>query len=66
MALERVRVAMIGAGAMANNVHYPSLAAMSDVTIVGICDLDAERLKTTADKYGIAARYTDYRKMIEA
>ncbi|MCE5259784.1 MAG: Gfo/Idh/MocA family oxidoreductase, partial [Chloroflexi bacterium] len=31
-----------------------------------ICDLDAERLNSTADKYGIAARYTDYRKMIEA
>ncbi len=66
MVLERVRVAMVGAGAMANNVHYPSLAAMGDVTFAGICDLDAVRLNATADKYGIAARYTDYRKMIEA
>jgi len=62
--LRKVRVAMIGAGSMANRVHYPSLASFSDVTFAGICDLDPERLKTTADTYGIEKRYTDYRKMI--
>ena len=39
----RLRVAMIGAGNMANAVHYPSLASMSDVEFAGICDLDSER-----------------------
>lgn len=63
---KKVRVAMIGAGGMANSVHYPSLASFEDVEIAAICDLDAERLKTTADKYGVAGRYTDYRKMVEA
>jgi predicted dehydrogenase len=57
---------MIGAGAMANRVHYPSLASFADVRMVGICDLDEARLNETADKYGIEARFTDYRKMIEA
>jgi virulence factor len=61
----RIRVAMIGAGSMANSVHYPSLASMSDVELAGICDLDPARLATTADKYQIEARYTDYRAMIE-
>lgn len=62
----RVRVAMIGAGSMANHVHYPSLASFPDVEIAAVCDLNPERLHTTADKYGIAARYADYREMIEA
>jgi virulence factor len=61
----KVRVAMIGAGGMANRVHYPSLAAFADVEMAAICDLDVERLNATADRYGIAARYTDYRKMAE-
>ena len=61
----RVRIAMIGAGGMANHVHYPSLADFDDVDIVGICDINAERLNATADKYGIEARYTNYRTMIE-
>jgi len=60
-----VRVAMIGAGGMANNVHYPSLASFSDVQIAAICDLDRQRLTTTADKYGVQGRYSDYRKMVE-
>lgn len=61
---------MIGAGAMANSVHYPSLASFEDVEIAGICDLDAERLNRTAEKYGIAGRYESkglygYRNAVE-
>jgi predicted dehydrogenase len=63
--LSKVRVAMIGAGGMANTVHYPSLASFDDVEIAAICDLDAERLTATADKYGVEKRYADYRRMIE-
>ncbi len=61
----KVRVAMIGAGGMANRVHYPSLASFADVEMAAICDLDPERMNATADKYGITARYTDYRRMVE-
>src|SRR4051812_36365583 len=61
----KVRVAIIGAGRMANNVHYPSLASFDDVEIVGICDLFPGPLNETADKYGIANRYSDYRLMVE-
>jgi predicted dehydrogenase len=55
---------MIGAGRMANHVHYPSLASFDDVEIAAICDLDPERLNVTADRYGVERRYLDYRKMI--
>lgn len=61
----QVRVAMIGAGRMANRVHYPSLASFEDVDLMAICDLDAERRETTAETYGITSRYMDYRTMIE-
>lgn len=65
MPMRTIRVAMIGAGAMANAVHYPSLASFDDVEFAGICDLDEERLNATADRYGIGRRYTDYRRMVE-
>jgi len=61
----KVRVAMIGAGSMANRVHYPSLASFDDVEIAAICDLDSSRLHATADKYGVERRYSDYQRMIE-
>ena len=63
---------MIGAGAMANSVHYPSLASFDDVEIAGICEQDRSRLADTADRYGVpeVGRFavtgpTDYRKMLE-
>ncbi len=60
-----VRVAIIGAGQMANQVHYPSLASFEDVEIAAICDIDAERLNTTGDTYDIEQRYGDFRIMVE-
>jgi virulence factor len=63
--LQTVRVAMIGAGGMANSVHYPSLASFEDVQIAAACDLDANRLNSTAEKYGVEGRYSDYRRMVE-
>jgi len=62
---DRARIAIIGAGGMANKVHYPSLSSFEDVEIAAICDLSPERLTETADKYAIEGRYSDYRKMIE-
>lgn len=61
----KARIAIVGAGGWANNVHYPSLSTMPDVEIAAICDIDAARLNKTADKYGIEKRYADYRKMAE-
>lgn len=60
-----LRVAVIGAGGMANSVHYPSLASFEDVRIAAVCDLDGSRRESTAEKYGIEGRYDDYRKMVE-
>ena len=44
----KVRICMIGAGMMANKVHYPSLASFENVDMVGICDLDEQKMKKTA------------------
>ena len=60
----KLRVAMIGAGALANQVHYPALASFEDVEIAAICDLDGERLRATADRYQVKRRYSDYRRMV--
>jgi virulence factor len=65
MADDAVRVAIIGAGGRAQQAHYPSLKAMSDVDFVAACDLDEARLSKAADRFGIPGRYGDYREMIE-
>lgn len=68
---EKFRMAFVGAGNRANQVHYPSFANLPDVEIAGICDIDPERLKRTSEKYGVAQekRWGDtvyaYRDMLQ-
>jgi len=61
--LKKIRVGFIGAGKMANRVHYPSLAEIEEVEMIAICDLDEKRLNDTANKYGIKYRFVSYEKM---
>lgn len=63
--MEKIKVGMIGAGGLANAVHYPSLADFDDVEISAISDLDDGRLKNTAEKYKVERTYKDYKKMIQ-
>jgi predicted dehydrogenase len=66
MAIEsQVRLALIGAGNMANGMHYPSLAEFDDVEMAGLCDLDAAKLSQTAGKFHIESTFSDYKKMLD-
>lgn len=62
---ERIRAGLIGAGSLANRVHYPALAEMPDVEMAALCDLVPEKLQRTAERFGIRATYTDYREMLD-
>jgi predicted dehydrogenase len=59
-----MRFGLIGAGGMANGVHYPSLAEMPDVELAAICDLVPEKLAKTAERFGIPRTFSDYREML--
>lgn len=63
--LERVRAGLIGAGGMANRVHYPSLRECPDVDLVALCDLVPEKLAATAARFEIPRTYTSYQEMLE-
>lgn len=65
------RMAFIGAGSRANQVHYPSFSELEDVVIAGVCDINQGRLKATCDKYAVPEhlRYAggvyQYRDMLD-
>lgn len=63
--MEKVKLGLVGAGSMANRVHYPSLAEFEDVEMAALCDFIPEKAEQTAEKFGIPKTYKDYRKMIE-
>ena len=59
-----IKVGVIGAGRRANQAHYPALARVPAAHLAAICDLDEQRLRETANRYGVRHRYTDYRAML--
>ena len=63
--MKKVNIALIGAGGMANGVHYPSLSECADVNLVGLCDLIPSKLQTTAERFEIERTFTDYKQMLE-
>jgi len=62
--MDKVRVAVVGAGGIARGMHLPSLAEMEDVELIAICDLLEDRAVDLAQKHAIPRVYTTYRKML--
>ncbi|HEY3080192.1 MAG TPA: Gfo/Idh/MocA family oxidoreductase [Chloroflexota bacterium] len=62
--MDRVRVALIGAGNLASRYHYPSIASFPDVEIAAVCDLVREKAEAVAARFGIPRVYADYQAMI--
>lgn len=62
---KKLRICVIGAGGIANNVHLPSLMRIENADVVGLCDLVYEKAVKTAQKFGIKNTYFDMYKMLE-
>ena len=63
--MDTVRVALVGAGGIANDAHCPALTELPDVEIAAICDVDERRARDTAQKFGIPRTHRGHREMIE-
>ncbi len=69
-ASDRLRIAHIGLGGMGNN-HMQWFAALPEVEIVALCDVDKNHLRDTAKVLGEIQpgvkfkKYTDFRKILD-
>lgn len=61
--MEKVRVAVIGAGSI-SDTHLKGYSTNPLAELVAICDLNEERAKKQADKYGASRVETDYRVLL--
>jgi len=59
---EPLRLGFIGAGVMAAYAIYPALH-FAPIALQAVCDLDEDRAKTIAAKFGPGRWYTDYHDM---
>lgn len=54
-----MNVGLIGCGGIAN-LHLEVFKSMEDVEVVGVCDLDLEKAKSVANKFGVKRTFRDY------
>lgn len=66
MAVEPVRVGIIGAGWWAANTHAPALRAIPGVEIVAACRRQPDRLAEFARVVGVEKTFTDHEAMLDA
>lgn len=62
--MSKVRVGLIGAGSI-SEAHLNAYVNNSKVELVAICDLNEERAREKAEKYGAKEVYTDYNELLD-
>ena len=62
MELRQIRMGIVGAGTW-GETHASIYAEHLFANPVAICDMNRERAKAIADKYGIPKVYADYREL---
>lgn len=60
-----VRIAVIGAGAIAQLAHLPVLSRMRGATLVALCDNDGPKARALADRFGVPDVFTDIDDLLE-
>lgn len=60
-----VRLAVVGAGAIVQLAHLPSIARMRGVELVAICDNDAAKARALAGRFGATDVFTDIEEVLE-
>lgn len=64
----RLRVAVIGTGMIANSAHFPALNILrekGEVEVVGVADIRPEAAKETAERHNVPRWYEDPQKMLD-
>ena len=61
----KIKVAVIGAGNIAQNAHIPSYKNQKDVEIVGICDINLDRAKDAANRFNIKYVSDKYQEILD-
>ncbi len=68
--MDRIRLAVAGAGFISTTYHCPSLVKLKSkfpsLELAAICDTDSRRAEETAVRFGFAAHYTDLGAMLAA
>ena len=62
---ERIRIGVVGAGAIAQLAHLPVLSKMRGAEVVALCDNDGPKARGLAERFGIPDSFTDIEDLLE-
>lgn len=63
--MEKIKVAIVGAGNIAQSAHLPAYQLRNDIEITGIADLNLARAEEAAKKFGIPKAFSSIEEMLE-
>jgi predicted dehydrogenase len=61
---ERLKVGIVGGGAIAQVAHLPVLKKMRSVDVQAICDTDLPKARALADRFGVKDAYDDIEELL--
>jgi predicted dehydrogenase len=64
--LKLIRVAVIGCGVIAQNVHIPAYIQNPKSKLVAICDSNTEQMEKVKKRYDIANTFSDYKELVDS
>lgn len=59
-----IRVGVIGVGSIAEIAHLPNYRKNDQVVLAAVADFNEQRAQSVANKFGVAAAYTDVEQML--
>jgi predicted dehydrogenase len=61
---ERLRVGVVGGGAIAQVAHLPTLKKLKSVEVVALCDIDLPKARALADRFGVPDAHDDIEDLL--
>ncbi|MGE5508058.1 MAG: Gfo/Idh/MocA family protein [Chitinophagales bacterium] len=60
----KIKVGVIGAGAIAEHCHLDGYSRLKDVEIAALADIDPRRLAEMAERFSVGETYSDWRELV--
>src|SRR5690348_18283265 len=61
---ERLRVGIVGGGAIAQVAHLPTLKKLKSVEVVALCDIDLPKARALAARFGVPDAHDDIEDLL--
>src|SRR5579859_7554267 len=67
MQQRRLKMGVVGCGAIAQSQHLPNLIERPDIwEVAAVCDVSPSLVQAVGDRFGVPRRYTDYQQLFES